>query len=67
METVAAVLIFALVIASMAVGVIFMRRPIAGSCGGLNNLEGGDGSCQLCGKTSEERQECQKQRKVRQA
>ncbi len=59
METIAAILIFALVIASMSVGVIFMRRPISGTCGGLNNLDGGNGRCGVCGKTAEERQNCQ--------
>lgn len=37
-----------LLVAAMAVGVIFGRKPIAGTCGGLNNL-GGGGSCEICG------------------
>tara|TARA_R100001039_G_C1841094_1_gene102147 strand:+ start:1230 stop:1382 length:153 start_codon:yes stop_codon:yes gene_type:complete len=37
-----------MVVAGMAVGVIFGREPIKGSCGGLNNA-GVDGSCELCG------------------
>ena len=40
MEIIAAVVIFGLVIAGMSVGYIFMNKPIAGSCGGLNNLDG---------------------------
>lgn len=36
------------VIAMMAVGVMRGRAPIAGSCGGLNNL-GVDGACEICG------------------
>jgi len=36
-----------LVIAAMAVGVAFGRKPISGSCGGLGNQEQ-DGSCSLC-------------------
>ena len=32
----------------MAIGVIFGRRPIAGSCGGLKNL-GIAGECEICG------------------
>ena len=41
---------FALVILAMSVGVIFKRKPIAGSCGGLNNVyQKDDGSCQICG------------------
>lgn len=36
------------VVGLMAVGVMFGRRPIAGSCGGLKNL-GIDGECEICG------------------
>jgi hypothetical protein len=32
----------------MAVGVIRGRKPIAGTCGGLNNM-GEQGACDLCG------------------
>lgn len=41
---------FALVLFAMAVGVIFGRRAISGSCGGLSNARNGDGSvsCSLC-------------------
>ena len=34
-----------LAIAGMAVGVIFGRRPIQGSCGGLRNIEGLEQVC----------------------
>lgn len=37
-----------LVMAIMAVGVILGRRPIAGTCGGLNRLGMKDG-CEVCG------------------
>ncbi len=38
------------VIAAMAIGVINGRKPISGSCGGLNG-----GSCELCsGKCKQE-------------
>ncbi|MEE4380997.1 MAG: (Na+)-NQR maturation NqrM [Pseudomonadales bacterium] len=40
--------IMLLLVAAMAVGVIFGRKPIAGTCGGLNNL-GEGGQCELCG------------------
>lgn len=33
---------------AMAVGVIFGRKPIAGTCGGLNNM-GAKGECEICG------------------
>ena len=36
------------VVAAMAVGVLNGRKPISGSCGGLNNL-GVGGACEICG------------------
>jgi hypothetical protein len=42
------VLLMALIMAAMAVGVIFGREPIKGSCGGLNNV-GVEENCELCG------------------
>jgi len=36
------------VVAGMAVGVAFGRKPITGSCGGLSALEG-DTTCDICG------------------
>jgi hypothetical protein len=43
--------VFGLVIAAMAVGVIFANRRIQGSCGGLSTMRGADGkpSCMACG------------------
>ena len=41
-------LVFALIIAAMAVGVIAGRPPIKGSCGGSGVL-GIDQACDLCG------------------
>jgi uncharacterized protein len=41
-------LILAVVMTGMAVGVLFGRKPIKGTCGGLNSTEG-QTSCQLCG------------------
>lgn len=38
----------ALVMTVMAVGVIMGRKPIAGSCGGLNQIGMKDG-CDICG------------------
>lgn len=37
-----------LVVAGMAIGVMFGRKPLKGSCGGLNNGSG-DSSCTVCG------------------
>lgn len=41
-------LVFGLVIAGMAIGVIMGRAPIKGSCGGMGAL-GIDTACDLCG------------------
>lgn len=37
-----------LVVGAMAVGVMFGRKPIAGSCGGLAAV-GIEGKCEICG------------------
>lgn len=41
-------LLIALAIAGLAVGVMFGRKPLKGSCGGLNQM-GMDGGCEICG------------------
>lgn len=41
--------VFGLVIAGMAVGVIFSNRQIKGSCGGLSTMQGGSSPCMVCG------------------
>jgi len=41
-----------LIMAAMAVGVIMGRKPIAGSCGGLNQLGMKEG-CDICGGKDE--------------
>lgn len=46
------VVVFALVIAAMAVGVMAGRAPIKGSCGGLGKL-GVTGACEICGGDTE--------------
>lgn len=40
--------VFALILAAMAVGVMAGREPIKGSCGGIGAL-GIDQSCEICG------------------
>ena len=49
MDIFLAILILATAITGMAVGVIFNKKPLSGSCGGLNN----DGLCTLCGGVPE--------------
>lgn len=41
-------LLMTLVVTGMAIGVICGREPIKGSCGGLNNTDGGS-DCEVCG------------------
>ena len=48
MTFVLALLVFLLIMAAMAVGVIFGRAPIKGSCGGLGAI-GIDQECEICG------------------
>ncbi|TNE93444.1 MAG: (Na+)-NQR maturation NqrM, partial [Gammaproteobacteria bacterium] len=37
-----------LLVAGMSIGVIFGRKPISGTCGGIGAL-GIDASCEICG------------------
>ncbi|MFC3852695.1 (Na+)-NQR maturation NqrM [Salinispirillum marinum] len=41
-----------LIVGAMAVGVMFGRKPIAGSCGGLAAV-GIEGKCEICGGNPE--------------
>ena len=47
--------VFAVAIAAMAAGVIFGKRRLRGTCGGLANLRDSDGRtmCDLCSHPSE--------------
>jgi hypothetical protein len=47
-EFILSFVVLMLVVAGMAIGVMNGREPIAGSCGGLNNV-GIDGACEICG------------------
>ncbi|MGV6808990.1 MAG: (Na+)-NQR maturation NqrM [bacterium] len=50
--------IFALVMAMMAIGVLFNRKPISGSCGGVNAITGEKSAC-VCASP------CEKKRKAK--
>ena len=52
--------VFLLVMAAMAVGVIVNNRAIKGSCGGLNDIEGLKGACDIC----EGKKLCTRRRKL---
>lgn len=43
-----AFLVMLLIVLAMAVGVLFGRKPISGSCGGMRAL-GMDVECEICG------------------
>lgn len=51
---------FACVMLAMAVGVIVNNRSIKGSCGGLNDIDGLQGSCDIC----ELKSQCKRHRKM---
>ena len=45
MEMFLGVIILIIAVAGMSVGVIFNRKPLTGSCGGLSS----EGTCSICG------------------
>ena len=45
MEIILGITILSLAILAMSIGVIFNRKPLSGSCGGLNP----NGECSICG------------------
>ena len=44
-ELLASLLVIALAIAGLALGLLCGRRPVQGSCGGLNNIPGISSDC----------------------
>ncbi|MFQ5995473.1 MAG: (Na+)-NQR maturation NqrM [Acidiferrobacterales bacterium] len=47
--------VLAIAILGMAIGVLFGRRGIKGSCGGLKTIEGLESDCPVCSGTCEEK------------
>lgn len=56
-------IIMLLVVLGMAVGVIFGRKPIAGSCGGIANL-GIEKECSICGGSREKCEEVNRDKRL---
>ena len=54
--------VFVLVMVGMAVGVIISNRAIKGSCGGLNDIDGLKGACDIC----EGKKQCRRRRRIEQ-
>ena len=52
----ASFVVISIAVLAMSVGVIVSGRRIKGSCGGLNSIEGLEGSCGICDKPCEKRQ-----------
>jgi hypothetical protein len=49
-----------MIVAAMAVGVLFGRKPISGSCGGMAAI-GMESACDVCGG---DKQKCEKESKA---
>ncbi|SMF31406.1 hypothetical protein SAMN02745866_02068 [Alteromonadaceae bacterium Bs31] len=62
-EYILAFIVLLLVVAGMAVGVIFSNKPIKGSCGGLSAV-GIDGECEICGGDTQKCEEEQERQAV---
>ena len=52
--------VFLFVMVAMAVGVLINNRAIKGSCGGLNDIDGLKGACDIC----EGKKACSRRRKM---
>jgi len=52
--------VFLFVMVAMAIGVIISNRTIKGSCGGLNDIDGLSGACDIC----EGKKMCRKRRQM---
>lgn len=52
-ELIGAFLLFGLAFMGIGIGMVVNKKPVSGSCGGINNTLGEEGaSCKICGRTS---------------
>lgn len=56
---IAAIVLFGVLFAAMAIGVIFANKPIKGSCGGIG-ATGVDSECEICGGNPKRCEEAKK-------
>ena len=49
--------ILLIVVVAMAIGVIFGRGAIKGSCGGISNIDGLESACDFCSEPCEKRKQ----------
>ncbi len=61
---VATFFIMLIAVLAMAIGVLFGRHGIQGSCGGLNNLKGFEDSCSACSEPCEKRKKALEEMKA---
>lgn len=57
---IASILLMGVVVFGLGLGVIFGRKPLAGSCGGMGAI-GMDGACDVCGG---DKNKCEKESKI---
>ena len=57
-------IIMLIAVFGLAIGVLFGRRGIQGSCGGLNNLKSLENSCSACNEPCEKRKKALEQMKA---
>ena len=49
MKIIFSIILFSIAVIAMSIGVIFNKKPLSGSCGGINQ----DGTCGICGNQPE--------------
>ena len=57
-------IVMMIAVGAMAIGVIVSGRRINGTCGGLNNIKGLEGSCEICSTPCEKRKKALEKQKA---